>query len=212
MKTLLPHAAPYALYVAIGAVATHLAPWTDAIRIVLVGGLLVWWARRRSYPEICTPPSAMQVVLGVAAGLAVGIAWVPISKLWFASHGETARTGLDPNRSTFLTSLRIVDMVFLVPFAEELMVRSAVPRFVDAKPDEDWRARAVGVFTWTSAAASVLFFTFTHPEWLAALATGVLWTAVLARTKNLRVLLTAHAVANAWLAGHVLVTHETQWW
>ena len=211
MKTLVPHVAPYAAYVAIGAAGPHLAPYTDTVRIVLVGAMLLTWGRRKAYTELRTAPSAAQVLLGVAAGLAVGITWVPLSKL-VPSIGPTARTGLDPDAGVVFVALRIVDMVLLVPFAEELMVRSAVPRFVDAKHDEDWRTRPVGVFTRTSAVASVAFFTLTHPEWLAALATGVLWTAILAKTRNLRVIIVAHAVANAWLAGHVLVTHETQWW
>jgi hypothetical protein len=59
---------------------------------------------------------------------------------------------------------------------------------------------------------SVLLFTLTHPEWLAALVTGVLWTALLARTRNLRCVVLSHAVANAWLAGHVLVSGDRRWW
>jgi CAAX prenyl protease-like protein len=211
VKTLLPHAAPYAVYVAIGAAGEHLAPYTDAIRVALVGAMLVAWTRRGAYPELRTGPSAAQTLIGIAAGLAVGVAWVPLAKL-VPSLGPTERTGLDPDAGAMFVALRAVDMCLVVPFAEELFMRSAIPRFVDARRDEDWRALPIGVFTRASAAVSVVFFTLMHPEWLAGLATGVLWTVILAKTRNLRVLVVSHAVANAWVAGHVLVTHEKQWW
>jgi CAAX prenyl protease-like protein len=172
--------------------------------------MLVHWTRRRAYAELDASEPA-HVPLGVLAGLAVGVLWVPLSTA-VPSIGETARTGLDPHGSALFVFLRIFDMVVVVPFAEELMVRSAVPRFADAQGNEDWRARPVGAFTVVSLVASVGFFTLTHPEWLAAFATAVLWTAVLWKTRNLRPLVVAHAVANAWLAGHVLVTGESQWW
>jgi len=211
VKTLLSHVAPYALYVAIGAAAGQSFPYVDAVRLVVVGALLLIWWRRREYPEIGVRACAGQRLAGVAAGIAVGVAWVPLAKL-VPSLGPTERTGLDPDAGTLFVALRVVDICVIVPFAEELMVRSAIPRFFDAKHGEDWRALPVGVFTRASAAASVGFFTLTHPEWLAALATGVLWTAMLAKTRNLRVIIVAHAVANACVARHVLVTHETQWW
>jgi CAAX prenyl protease-like protein len=211
VKRIIPHVAPYAAYVAIGAAGEHVAPYTDAIRIALVGGMLLHWWRREAYAELETAPTAGQVLLGALSGLAVGAAWVPLAKL-VPSLYATERTGLDPGAGVVLTCLRAVDMVLVVPFTEELMVRSAVPRFVDSRDGEDWRVRPVGVFTRTSLVASIGFFTLTHPEWLAALATALLWTAILAKTRNLRVLVIAHAVANAWLAGHVIVTGEKQWW
>lgn len=211
MKDVLPHAAPYALYLVIGAAAGQSFLYVDAVRLVVVGGLLLWCARRKQYPEIQTPPSAGQALAGIAAGLAIGAAWVPLANL-VPTIGPTARTGLDPGAGTLFVALRVVDMCLVAPFAEELMIRSALPRIVDAKADEDWRARPVGAFTAASAGVSTAFFTLTHPEWLAALVTGLVWTAMLARTRNLRAIVVSHAVANAWVAGHVLATGETQWW
>ena len=91
-------------------------------------------------------------------------------------------------------------------------MRSAIPRLVDAPPDRDWREHPVGAFTRLSFLISVGFYTLTHPEWLAALVTGVAWTLVLAKTRNLWPVVVSHAVANAGLAFHVLTTGETQWW
>lgn len=211
MRSLVPHALPYLVYVAVGAAAGGVCPWADAVRVVAVLAALAAFARAGSYPELRLRPSAAQVLLGVGAGLVAGAAWVPLANL-VPPLMEGGRTGLDPAGNVLFTSFRIAAMVFVVPFAEELFVRSALPRLVDAEGDEDWRARAVGSFTARSFAVSVLFFALTHPEWLAALATGLLWTALLARTRNLRVVIVAHAVANAWLAAHVVVTGETRWW
>jgi CAAX prenyl protease-like protein len=210
VKALLPHTLPYLLYLAIG-LAAKACPWADGVRAAAAGLALLWFARSRAYPELGTPQRGAHVLLGVVAGLAVGAAWVPLAKL-VPPLDATARTGLDPYESVARTAFRIAGMVLVTPFAEELLVRSALPRFFEAKADEDWRTRPVGAFTAMSAAVSILFFTLTHGEWLAALATALLWTALLARTRNLRTVVIAHAVANAWLAGHVLVTGESQWW
>ncbi len=211
MNALLPHVLPYALFVALGEAVGAIGPWADVARALLAGAALVFFARRGAYPELRTKSSAGATTLGVLAGVAVGAAWVPLARL-VPSIGDTARTDLDPAKSVVFTAFRIVGMTVVVPFAEELLVRSALPRFVDAKAHEDWRARPVGAFTAASAAVSVAFFTLTHPEWLAALAAALVWTALLAKTRDLRALVVSHAVANAWLAGYVLVTGETRWW
>lgn len=211
MKEFLPHALPYVVFVALGAAAPTLGPWTDAARVALAVAALAWFAWRGAYPELRPPPTPGAAALGVTAGIAIGAAWVPLS-LAVPTIGDRTRTELDPAQSPVFTTIRIVGMVAVVPFFEELLVRSALPRLVDAKADEDWSARPVGAFTLVSAGASIAFFTLTHPEWLAALVTGLVWTALLARTRNLRAVVISHAVANAWLAGHVLASGESRWW
>lgn len=211
MTAVLPHALPYVLFVAIGALGDVLGPWGDALRVVLAAAALVWAGRRGAYPELRGRPSVGVVSLAVVLGLAVGAAWVPLSNL-VPTIGDRARTELEPWKDAALTSVRVVGIVVVVPFAEELLVRSALPRLFDAKPGEDWRSLPAGRFTRLSACVSIAFFTLTHPEWLAALVTGVAWTAFLARTRNLVAVVVSHAVANAWVAGHVLVTGESQWW
>ncbi len=211
MKDLVPHSLPCVLYVATGLLPDGAGPWTDAVRVVAVAAALVAFARAGRYPELRAAPTARQTLAAIAVGVAVGAAWVPLAELVPLSI-EGARTGLDPAADVARTALRIASMVLVVPFAEELLVRSALPRLVDARGAPSWRERPVGAFTWTSAAVSVAFFTLTHPEWLAALVTGVVWTALLARTRNLRGVVISHAVANAWLAGYVLVSGDTRWW
>jgi uncharacterized protein len=211
LTTLVPHALPYVLFVAIGAAIDVIGPWADVVRVVVAGAALVLFARRGAYAELRARPTVVGAAAGVAAGLVVAFAWVPLGELVPLLTAK-GRTGLDPSTSLVLTAFRIADMTLVVPFAEELFVRSALPRLVDARPGEDWRARAVGAFTPLSGALSIGFFTVAHPEWLAALATALLWTALLARTRNLWTTIIAHAVANAGLATYVVVSGDTRWW
>ena len=210
MRSLIPHAAPYVAYVALGA-AAGVCPWADGVRVAVVAAMLLLLTRNGSYPELSARPSAAHVALGVAAGVVVGFAWVPLANL-VPMTSESARTALDPSASLLRTTFRLASMVLVAPLAEELFVRSLVPRFVESGCSDEWRSRPVGAFTWTSAAFSVALFAIGHPEWLAALVTGVLWTALLWKTRNLRVVIVSHVVANALLAGRVLVTGETRWW
>ena len=211
MRDLLAHTVPYFLYVAIGAALSGVCPWSDAVRIMACGAILAWCLRAGKYRELTEKPVGWHLLAGTAVGAAVGVAWVPMAKL-VPAMGETARTGLDPAKSLLESSFRIVDMVVLAPLVEELLVRSAIPRIVDAGAGRDWRALNVGTVTWLGGAASVVFFTLTHPEWLAALVTGIAWMLLLRMTRNLWVVIVSHAVANAWLAHYVLATGEKQWW
>lgn len=211
MRDLVPHALPYAVWVALGAAAGGDA-WADAARLVVAGALLVLFAARGAYPELRDRPRLRHGLAAVAAGVAVGALWVPLAQA-VPSLGDTARTGLDPaSAPTWRVAVRIAGMVLVVPLAEELLVRSALPRLVDARGGEGWRALPVGRFTGLSAAVSIAFFTLTHPEWLAALAAALLWTGLLAVARSFRALVLSHAVANAWLAGQVLVTGDSRWW
>jgi CAAX prenyl protease-like protein len=152
------------------------------------------------------------LVAGLLVGAAIAWAWVPLGEL-VPPLTTTSRTGLDPETaSPWLLACRVLAMTLVVPFAEELLVRSAIPRYVDARAGQDWRTVPFGKLTILSAAVSIAFFTLTHPEWSAALVAGVVWTALLAWTRNLRVLVLSHAVANAGLAARVLAGGDERWW
>jgi len=212
------HVVPYLLFVAIGAAAAvlpePLRPWADPARAVAAAAALVLLARRGAYPELAASPPRRRgaTSLAVAAGVGAALLWMPLADL-VPRLGE--RGGFDAHAAgaaaaPALWAGRLLGSLAVAPLAEELFLRSFVPRFVDA-PD-DWRRRAVGTFTPASAAVSLVLFTVSHPEWLAALATGLLWTALLAATGRLRDAVVAHVVANALLAGWVVATGEARWW
>ncbi len=217
----LPHALPYVLFVAIAmltdVVPPGFAPWIDAVRVVVVGAVLIALARSGAYPElrVRTPRSgtrARATALALTAGVLVGLVWIPL--------GDPDLVPLLGERGGFDTAapymgvriaFRLAALCLVVPFAEELLVRSQLPRWVDAG-DGDWRDAPVGVFSVRAFVIAVAFFTVTHPEWLAALVTAVIWMLLLAHTRRLRDVVLSHAVANAVFAVQVLEREEWQWW
>jgi len=217
----IPHLLPYVLFILLGVLGAELPdPWgsvMEPIRAVAVLGTLFVLYRRGAYPELA--PSAPRVpratALAIGAGIAVGLFW-PVLSSAVPTMGTMGRGGFDatalgPSWVWLLLGGRLVASIIAVPFAEELLVRSLIPRWTDAR-DGDWRDVPVGKFTALSFAVSVGFFTLTHPEWLAALATGVLWTYLLIKTGRLRDLVISHAVANAVLDAYVMISGETILW
>ena len=149
MPSVASHALPFVVYVAIGVAAdplpAHLAPWTEPLRVVATALALVHFARRGAYGELAVraTPARAATLLAICAGIAGALLWLPLGRLvpLFGSRG-----GFDLGSPLLL--FRVVGYVAVIPFAEELFVRSLVPRFVDARePDQDWRARPVGAFT-----------------------------------------------------------------
>jgi CAAX prenyl protease-like protein len=215
---MLSHLLPYLLFVGPPActdlLPPGLRPWVDPFRTVATGvALLVYW-RRGAYPELRRGTAAVPHAtrLGVLAGVAVATLWIPLARIVpeVGSRGWFCPELGGPGAAPFLWLSRIVALVVVVPFAEELFVRSFVPRWTDAL--EGWRDRPVGVFTKWSAGVSVAFFTATHPEWLAALVTGALWTWLVARTRRLGDAVLAHAIANGMLAVVWGQIGDRSWW
>jgi CAAX prenyl protease-like protein len=217
----LSHLLPYVLFILLGLLGAELpdnwGPAMEPVRAIAVLGTVFWFFRRGAYPELAKSEARIPhaTALAVAAGIAVGLLW-PVLTSAVPTLGEMGRGGFDANAygaewAWLLLGGRLVASIVAVPFAEELLVRSLLPRWTDAGSG-DWRAVAVGKFTPLSFAVSVGFFTLTHPEWLAALLTGLLWTFLLMKTGRLRDLVISHAVANAVLDAYVLLTGETMLW
>jgi CAAX prenyl protease-like protein len=205
MASLLSHALPYALYLAPGAVAELLPddarPWATPCSVLLSAAALSWFGARGAYAELRTSVAPRgSTALALGAGLGVALLWLPLTALVprlgtpVPFDPAAAGAGAVP----WLVAARVLGFVAVIPLAEELLVRSLLPRYVDTA--EGWTARGIGEFTRLSAGVSIVFFTLTHSEWLAALVTGVLWTLLLARTRRLRDAVLAHAVANGLLA------------
>ena len=53
---------------------------------------------------------------------------------------------------------------------------------------------------------------FSHPEWLPALLTGLLWAWLLWQTKSVSACVVSHAVANLALGLHVITTGDWKYW
>ena len=216
------HLLPYALFVLIAVGGQALGePWASAlepVRALAVLAVLAVLYRRGAYPDLARrdTPCAHATWLAVGSGVAVGLLWVPLGLAVSGNPLGGERGGFDANAlgeqwSWLLLGGRLVASIVAVPIAEELVVRSLVPRWIEAGHG-DWRQVPVGRFTALSFAASVGFFVLTHPEWLAAAFTGVLWALLLIRTRRLRDAVLAHAIANALLDAYVLLANDYRWW
>jgi CAAX prenyl protease-like protein len=216
--TWLPHALPYVLFLVltgIGGLFEPVGPLVAyPVKLLAVAALLLVFARRGSYPELGTPYRLALFPLDAALGLAVFALWIAPESLPFLKLGESA---FDPNAAGAslrvpLVGIRLLGAVILVPFMEELFIRSFLPRFVDAGRDADWRDLPVGRFTVLSFVATAVLFGLAHHRWAVGIATGVVYNAYLLARRSLGPVVVAHAVTNLALAVYVLRTGLWTFW
>lgn len=223
-----PRVLPFAAYLVFIAVAEGLAwlagsvpdraawhataeLWLYPVKTVVVVGLLAYcWSR---YEELKGKPfaGAGEVMLSVAVGLLVYLAWVRMDWSW-AMQGEAA--GYDPFRAgegmgVVLAGIRMLGAAVVVPVMEELFWRSFLLRYVIAVKFE---TVPLGAYTPASLAITVVLFGLEHHLWLAGMMAGAAYTLLLYRTGRLWPCILAHGVTNLALAIHVLVTGEWKWW
>jgi hypothetical protein len=108
----------------------------------------------------------------------------------------------------FLTKL--VGMVFVAAYIEELFVRSFLNRvLIDPS---SWEKVPHGKFTALSFTVTTLFFGFAHYRWLAGLIAGTLFNLTYYKTKNIESCILAHIVANSILFIYVAFTSSWTLW
>jgi CAAX protease family protein len=186
--------------------------WIVAARGVLVGAaLLLLW---RSYVELwsCSRPRAGDVLLAIAAGFAVFVAWIGFDSGWGVMG--TVGPGFDPRRADgsldpLLTALRIFGLVLAVPVMEELFWRSYVMRRIDAA---DFLARNPRDATALAFGLSCALFASEHAHWFAGLVAGAAYAALYMRSRNLWVPILSHATTNGILAAWILATGNWHLW
>ncbi len=222
-RLLVPYAAPYFAYVALGSLlGDHLAPeWIYGLRLTLVPALL-WWGWRW-YPPLTGPRNPWgSAAAGAAAGL-VGIAlWITLLTPLAATDAEA----WDP----MAFSLRLLAAGFVVPVFEELFARGFVLRLAyqwdtlrrggerealaAALDEHSVSDVAPGAWSGWAVAISTLVFTVGHnpQEWPAAVAYGLLMAWLWIARRDLLSCIVAHAVSNLALGGYVLATGAWGLW
>ncbi len=176
---------------------------------------VVAWVCRSAWQDLTPRPSQVAMGLAVVAGVVVAVGWVAIDPYTPAlPFSGGARAGFDPHRLAIpgryaFLAARLYGLVLLVPLVEELFWRSFLMRWVI---DPDFLKVPVGKVTLPAAAITSGLFALAHPEWLAALLTGLIWAGLLWRTRSLAACLVSHAVANAALGGYVLATGAWRFW
>jgi CAAX prenyl protease-like protein len=223
MKDALPRIAPYALYLGIvflGVVLAALASsypgsafdprWLYPLQIGAAAAALAYFWRR--YEELRgKAPSMRVVVVSVAIGLVVFLAWISADWAW-ATLGEP--TGSDPRRPDgtidwTLVAPRLVGAVIVVAVIEELFWRSLVMRWLDRNDFLRQDPRHVG---WRAFVITALVYGFAHTFWFAGVLAGLAYGWLYARTANLWAPVIAHAVANAAVGAWMLYRGAWQYW
>jgi CAAX prenyl protease-like protein len=105
--------------------------------------------------------------------------------------------------------LRLFIMILIAPIVEEFFTRYFLIRFAIS---EKWDRIKIGTFTWGSFIFTTLFFGFAHDMWLAGLMAGVAFNLLYYYRKNVESCITAHIVANVFLAIYILVTQNWHFW
>ncbi|MDF1551439.1 MAG: CPBP family glutamic-type intramembrane protease [Deferrisomatales bacterium] len=222
-RLLVPYAAPYFAYVALGSLlGDHLAvEWVYGLRLALVPALL-WWGRRW-YPPVTGPRNPWgSAAVGAATGLVAIGAWITLLTP-FASNDVAA---WDP--TTFI--LRLLAAGFVVPVFEELFARGYVLRLAyqwDAlRREGEHQALAAaldehtvsdvapGAWSGWAVAISTLVFAAGHnpSEWPAAVVYGLFMAWLWITRRDLLSCIVAHAVSNLALGGYVLATGAWGLW
>jgi CAAX prenyl protease-like protein len=180
---------------------------------VLAVSFLSWhfrstWADLRPFPPI------RSLVLAVMLGLIVFVLWIRLEGWYPELSFLGKRTGFDPGTLTSewkwpFILVRFFGLVALVPLFEELFWRSFLIRWLI---DPDFLKVPIGRVTPLAAVITSAFFALSHPEWLPALLTGLLWAGLLWQTRSVSACVISHAVANLALGLHVISSGEWKYW
>jgi uncharacterized protein len=207
--TAMPYVLPFALF----ALCTYLPallsiPLAVAYpaKTILVAATLAWFWRSFG-SEI-----RLQMDLpAVAAGIVVFLIWVGLEGLYpqIGTAGAHAANQVEVYGVIWFLAFRLIGAALVVPVMEELFWRSFAMRFLI---DFDFRKVPLGQFTWFSFIAVSVAFGFEHHQWLPGIIAGVVYAAVLYRSKNLFSPILAHGVTNLLLGIYVMQTGRWEFW
>ncbi len=171
-------------------------PWYWA-RLVAGGAVLL--AVRRSLPR----PSLSWSWTSPAIGLAVGAAWVAFG----GDPSAQAAPGSLPGLAWI--AVRLVGACLLIPVIEELAFRGFLLRWLVSPELERASPRA---WTWQAIALSSLAFGAIHSQFVLGTLAGLAFAVAYLRRGRLADAVLAHAIANAVVAGAVLLAGRWDLW
>ncbi|MGC8642288.1 MAG: CAAX prenyl protease-related protein [Isosphaeraceae bacterium] len=217
LREVVPYLLPILVFLGLTSLESDLPdrrwyPIVYSVKVLIVALLL--WYYRGTWRDLRPAPRPGAVVLAVVTGLLVYVLWVGLEG-WYPTFALLGtRTGLDPRalpagwKRPFI-AVRLCGLVLLVPLMEELFWRSFLIRWLI---DPDFLKVKIGRVTPMAAGVSSVVFALSHPEWLPALCTGLLWAWLLWQTKSVSACAISHAVANLALGIHVLATGDWKYW
>jgi CAAX prenyl protease-like protein len=213
--------APFALFMAL-LVLRGAAPadgswgidprWLYGVTVLAVGALLaLFW---REYGELArqTLPDAREALIAVGVGLGVFVLWIALDAPWMTIGTPSAGfvpTTADGATDWPLVAVRVMGAALLVPLMEELFWRSFLMRWIERPGFLAVDPRRVGA---KAIVLSTFVFMLAHTLWLAAIAAGLAYAMLYARSGKLWLPVIAHAVTNGALGAWVVTTRQWQFW
>jgi len=187
-------------------------PVAYAAKIAAV--IAVAWACRSTWRDLIPFPNKAALALAVFSGAIVALLWVGLDGRYpeiplLGKRSAFNPTALPEARRIGFLAVRLTGLVLVVPLIEELFWRSFLLRWLI---DADFAKVPIGKVTPTAAAITSVLFAVSHPEWLPALLTALLWVWLLWHTKNLSACVISHSVANLGLSIYVLSTGDWKFW
>lgn len=159
------------------------------MRLALMAGVLaLFWPVIRALPWRLDP-------LAAGLGLVIGALWVLTAP---AADGPVAHGGLTGVALLGWVLTRTIGTSLMVPLIEELFFRGYLLRRIggDGPP---WRL-------WLAVAVSAALFAALHDRWIAAALAGVVFGALVVRSRNLTDAILSHALANVTIALWAIAT------
>src|SRR5262245_53976350 len=182
--------------------------WVFPAQTIVCGFLLIkWW---RSYEFNWRKGWG----LGLLAGVVVLAIW--ISPQAVLGHPPRLK-GFDPYffgqgaPFWFNTTVRMIRLVIVVPLLEEIFWRGFLLRHLERDPFDEV---PFVQFNWLPFTAVTLLFGVAHwgPDFVPAIATGVIYNLVAIRTKSLGACVIAHALTNLLLGVYIFRTGQWGFW
>ena len=145
------------------------APVFFVLRVIGPLGLLAYFLRRDTYPELRGARWGVWAIADVALGLLGAVLWV--APILLIDSLRPSDPGFDPGQlgpggEWFALLLRAIGYVAVTPFVEELFVRSWLLRFVDVvETRKSFRSVPIARFSWRSFAIVTIWFVVSHQFW-----------------------------------------------
>ena len=205
----IPYVAPFLLFLVLTTLQANLPGGIGLgypLKTVVVGAVL--FALRPWLPKM----ENRAVGTAIAVGVFVWVIWILPEGL-YPLLGESEP--FDPfahftGGGAFVwIGFRLLGATVVVAITEELFWRGFLIRWI-IKPD--FRSVAIGTFTWPSFLLTSILFATEHNRWLVGLIAGVIYNALLYRSKSLRACMVAHGMTNLSLGLYVLATQQWTFW
>ena len=216
-QSAIPYIAPFGALMALLALGGALSidqRWAYPVRTVAVAAALLWCSRGVIQLRPRRPWASVLI------GAAVFAVWVGPDLLWpaYRQHwlfrnslvGFPAAAATAPAASLVFLLFRVSGAVVVAPLAEELFWRGWLMRWLITP--EFWRT-PLGTYAGKAFWITAVLFASEHGSyWDVGLAAGVVYNVWMVRTRSLADCILAHAVTNAALAAHVLLSGKWEYW